>query len=100
MIKVAVRFHQGVKHVWYYCPGCKHLHYAPSERWHWNGSEESPTLSPSVRHFTPAHDGRPEETICHYHVRDGRIEYCGDCKHEFSGKTVEMVEPIDVPEDT
>ena len=98
--KVATRINGGVKHVWYYCPGCKHNHYVPAERWNWNGSESAPTLSPSVRHFIPAMDGRPEETLCHYFVRDGRIEYCGDCPHEFSGKTVEMQEPTNVPDNS
>ena len=100
MSKVAVRHHAGIKYVWYYCPGCKHNHGVPSERWHWDGDEELPTLSPSVRHFIPAMDGRPEQTTCHYFVRRGCIEYCGDCEHELRGKTVEMVEPIDVPEDS
>lgn len=99
-MKVAVRIHQGVKHVWYHCPGCKHLHGVPAERWHWNGSEDSPTLSPSVRHFTPAGEHGPEVTHCHYFVRDGRIEFCGDCKHEFAGKTVELQEPTNVPDNS
>lgn len=100
--KVAVRTHAGQKYVWYYCPGCKHNHGVPSERWSWNQSVELPTLSPSVRHFIPADEGRPEKTTCHYFVRDGRIEFCGDCDHALSGKTVEMDEPKheDVPNDT
>lgn len=100
MNKVAVRTHQGVQHVWYHCPGCKHAHGVPAERWHWNGNEESPTLSPSVRHYIPAGENRAEETICHYHVREGKIEYCGDCQHSLSGQTVEMVEPTNVPDNS
>lgn len=99
--KVAVRVHGGEQNVWYYCPGCKHLHGVPSERWHWNGNLESPSLSPSVRHYIPEHDGIPEKTICHYHVRNGMIEYCGDCVHDLSGKSVDMVEPgSHVPDDS
>ena len=93
MPKVAVHEVNNVKHVWYYCPGCKHNHNVPAERWHWNGSMDSPTLSPSVRHFIPAAEGRAEKTICHYHVREGRIEFCGDCEHALAGQTVELQEP-------
>lgn len=100
MKKVAVRTHAGVKHVWYRCPGCKHNHGVPAERWHWNGDENSPTLSPSVRHYISAHEGRPEKTICHYRVEAGKIEYCDDCEHELRGQTVEMIEPTNVPEDS
>ena len=97
---VTVRNHQGVKYVWYYCPGCRHNHGVPAERWHWNGNEQLPTLSPSVRHYIPAGENRPEQTTCHYFVRDGKIEYCGDCPHEHSGKTVDMREPVDVPDNS
>lgn len=100
VIKVAVRVHGGEQWVWYHCPGCKRLHGVPSERWNWNGSLESPTLSPSVRHYIPADEGRPEKTTCHYHIRDGKIEYCGDCDHELKGQTVEMIEPSGVPDNT
>lgn len=99
--KVAVRTHGGVKHVWYYCHGCQELHNVPAERWNWNGDVENPTLSPSVRHYYPASDGRPEKTTCHYHVQGGKINYCGDCDHAFNGKTgVEMQEPTGVPDNS
>lgn len=81
----------GVEHLVYKCPGCKHTHSVPAERWNWNGSLENPTLSPSVRHFIPHEDGR-QETVCHYFVRDGQIKFCVDSPHEFSGKTVELPE--------
>lgn len=100
MDKVAVRTHAGVKYVWYNCPGCKHNHGVPAERWHWNGSTESPTLSPSVRHYIPAGENRPEKTTCHYHVQNGSIAYCGDCEHELSGQTVEMTLPENVPDNS
>ncbi len=98
--KVAVRTHGGVQYVWYHCPGCKHNHGVPSERWHWNGSVDVPTLSPSVRHFIPAGDNRAEQTTCHYHVRDGRIEFCSDCEHDLRGQTHELNEPVDVPDNS
>lgn len=100
MAKVATRVHGGIDYVWYHCPGCRQLHGVPSKRWNWNGSEISPTLSPSVRHFIPAGEYGPEKTTCHYFVTDGKIHYCGDCAHDMAGKVVEMVEPEDVPDNS
>jgi hypothetical protein len=51
---------------------------------------ERPTFTPSVRHYIPARDGRPEKTTCHYFITDGQMVYCGDCEHELAGKTVPM----------
>jgi hypothetical protein len=100
-MKLAVRKHQDVTYIYYWCSGCKHAHSVPTERWNWNGSTELPTLSPSVRHFVPAGtygDGvqRPEQTLCHYFLRDGIIEYCSDCPHEFNGQKVALQE---IPDD-
>ena len=100
MPKVAVRTHAGVQFVWYACPGCKHLHGVPADRWNWNGSEESPTLSPSVRHYYHHPTTRVETTTCHYHLRNGKIEFCNDCQHDLKGQTVELLEPTDVPDDS
>jgi hypothetical protein len=75
----------------YWCPGCKSSHWIPVPRWTFNGSMERPTFSPSVRHYIPAGQHGPERTFCHYFIRDGKIEYCGDCEHELAGKTVDMV---------
>jgi len=76
-------------YVRYKCPGCKHDHSVPAERWAFNGDINNPTLNPSVRHYTE------QTTICHYFIRNGKIEYCGDCQHELSGKIVEMEEMND-----
>lgn len=97
---VAVRNHGGEQYVWYHCPGCGHCHGVPSERWHWNGSVGSPTLSPSVRHFIPAGERRQEHTVCHYFVRDGHLEFCNDCDHSYAGQRVKMVQPVNPPENS
>lgn len=34
------------------------------------------------------------DTVCHSFVRDGRIEFLGDCTHELAGKSVAL-EPVD-----
>jgi hypothetical protein len=65
-------------------------------QWAFNGNMEAPTFTPSVRHFIPAREGKPEYTFCHYFITDGNICYCGDCDHELSGKTVPLP---DLPED-
>lgn len=98
MAKVAVRVHQGVEYVWYYCPGCKHNHGVPSKRWNWNCDIDKPTLQPSVRHYIPQSDFGPEKTLCHYFVVNGQIRYCGDCQHSLNNQIVDMAEPVmDVP---
>lgn len=103
MSKVYRSEHNGEVYIRYACPGCKHDHAVPAVRWNWNEDMEKPTLSPSVRHFIP-HGGRKgsadysEETLCHYFIREGRIEFCGDCKHTLAGQTIELpeVNPEDV----
>ena len=82
--------HNGETYLIYDCPGCKHTHSVPAERWHWNGSLEKPTLSPSVRHFWPAGEHGPEKTLCHYHIENGIIKFCGDCEHELKGQSVPL----------
>ena len=95
-MKIEVQDRETVQWVSYECPGCKHRHSVPAERWHWNGSVDKPTLSPSVKHYIPQSEYGPEKTICHYLVRAGNIEFCGDCEHELSGQTVELPDIIDV----
>jgi hypothetical protein len=84
----------------YWCPGCGHAHSIPvgpgsGHSWTFDGNVESPTFSPSVRHFHTNSQGE-QITSCHYHVQAGQMAYCGDCKHELNGKTVPME---DIPKD-
>jgi hypothetical protein len=78
--------------------------------WAWNGSIESPTLSPSVLvrsgHYAPgqkpgscwctyneehADDPAPFScAICHSFVKDGAIEFLSDCTHALAGQTVPL----------
>lgn len=89
----------------HWCQGCKYGHLyqtdpSRSPSWNFNGDIERPSFSPSMRIYTPAHnDGEfahPEQTICHYFVTDGQIQYCDDSRHELKGQTLPL-EPI--PED-
>jgi hypothetical protein len=84
------------------CPGCQRLHVIPdygNVRWTFNGDYEKPTFSPSVRHsWSNRGDGGPDK-CCHYFIRDGRIEFCGDCTHPLSGQTVDLP-PLENPVST
>lgn len=91
MTLVTVEQHEGEDYLIYDCPGCGHTHSVPAKRWNWNGSVDSPTLHPSVRHYIPVCEDHPqEETICHYHIVNGEIRYCPDCRHSLAGKTVPL----------
>lgn len=106
----------------FWCPGCEELHavrVAPGpDPWGFNGDYDRPTFTPSVlvtgRDFTPA--GRaayeawcaagypkpaPEfeaaDSRCHSFVRDGSIQFLGDCTHALAGRTVQL-EPVESPE--
>jgi hypothetical protein len=57
--------------------------------WEFDGNEQAPTFSPSV-HIVGQ---------CHYFIRAGRIEFCGDSKHHLAGKTVELPDLAAVGED-
>jgi hypothetical protein len=62
-------------------------------RWNWNGDIEKPTLSPSILQ-TAGPDGHKD--ICHCFVRDGVIEFCGDCTHSLTGKSMPLPDWNDV----
>jgi len=85
--RVAGTNYEGIAH---WCPGCEETHVikiAPADQhpvWSYDGNAEAPTTNPSVRLF----DGHG--TICHYFLKAGKIEFCGDCRHGLSGKTVDL----------
>lgn len=93
----------------FYCPGCEEAHGIPvdgSRGWNWNGSLESPTVTPSILvggvvygpdklSFSQYKGPYPCETtphVCHSFVTDGRIQYLGDCTHALVGTTVDLPE--------
>jgi len=55
--------------------------------WSWNGDVDAPTLKPSV--LTRGGDGMP---TCHSFVNNGRIQFLGDCTHDFVGQTLDLLE--------
>ena len=87
----------------YWCPGCKSGHEiavtkknASGAKWTFNGDPVGPTFSPSVnlKVNTPDMGARylPDvpSTVCHHFIRDGRIEFLGDCTHALRGQTVDL----------
>jgi len=84
---------KGVTRWWFHCPGCKSGHafmvYDGSGKgWTFNGDAKRPTFNPSlvVEMSGPTGDVRR----CHLFVRDGQIQFLGDCDHDLKGKTVPM----------
>lgn len=77
----------------FYCPGCKTHHSYRIKSgigrpvWHWNGDMDKPTFAPSLL----VNQSRPDSR-CHLFLRDGMIEFLGDCHHELKGKTVPLPE--------
>lgn len=47
---------------------------------------DKPTFSPSMG------CNMGTELQCHSFVRDGRIEYLSDCRHELAGQTIDMLD--------
>lgn len=87
-----------------FCPGCyqdsQQRH--PDEERYWinsalhcfnaaihtfNGDLQKPTLSPSLL-------CRGATLVCHSYVKDGMIQYLGDCTHPLANQTVDL---MDVP---
>jgi len=88
----------------FFCPGCKCHHgistTTPGPCWTWNGDVDKPTFSPSllvrsgpkcdpVTHLAPK--GAPGQ-VCHSFIKDGMIQFLGDCTHELAGQIVEIPE--------
>ncbi|WP_066339287.1 DUF6527 family protein [Azohydromonas lata] len=106
--------------LYFWCLGCDMPHCVMhgaggGPRWTWNGDADKPTLSPSVLvqwdHLSPAarernaafyqehgrymtHIELPYDVhhVCHTFVRDGRIEYLGDCTHDLVNQTIDLPE--------
>lgn len=86
----------GRKGYGWWCPGCKHMHYVPTDGgsrpvWGFDNNLESPTFTPSYREYIPAMPTHPrlecrvERTTCHCFVRSGQIEFLNDSRHELRG---------------
>lgn len=77
----------------FYCPGCRSHHapdLKPEGRWEFNGDLVCPTIAPSL--LINGHGTLPGR--CHSFIRNGEIQFLGDCDHELAGQTVKL-EPVE-----
>lgn len=85
----------------FWCPGCQQMHEVAVEKtnssnaqWTFNGDPIKPTFSPSlVIHVNPPgphYNAHAASSRCHSFVRDGKIEFLGDCTHALKGQTVDL----------
>lgn len=95
----------GQKGLHFFCPGCNDIHgirYEP-QGWVWNGDEIKPTISPSIlvtgaqritdeeaKTIFAGGKVEPRPLHCHSFVREGMIEFLGDCHHDKAGQTVPL----------
>lgn len=83
---------QGI--MFFECPGCKMLHgvnVARDDRpkWTWNNDVNNPTFNPSV--LVQGDFGVERKPLtCHSFVRNGMIEFLGDCTHDKAGQTLRL----------
>ena len=85
-------------HFW--CPGCDKCHSLPfgegaGPRWTWNGDIDKPTFTPSL--LVSWYHGDPDkgtkvDFVCHSFIREGQIQFLGDCTHHLKGQTVDIPE--------
>lgn len=73
----------------FFCPGCNCAHgfSAGVGAWMWNGDFDKPTISPSILALGTRR--------CHSFVRDGKIQFLGDCEHNLKNQTVELPEWVE-----
>jgi hypothetical protein len=77
------------------CPGCGSLHAfytkngpivgGQEQNWVFNGDGDKPTISPSL---DVCKDDPTQH--CHSFIKDGMIQFLGDCYHSLKGQTVEI----------
>lgn len=72
----------------HWCPGCEHIHafavetpFGNGAHWSFDGNMDRPTFTPSMN-IGPS--------FCHYFLRDGRIQFLDDCRHNLRGQTLEL----------
>lgn len=95
------------------CPGCKELHQIrvrtdganTGGAWGYNQNPDAPTFSPSIKvtgkqsviidgertgEWVLDENGRVKDMCCHSFVKDGHIQFLGDCTHDLKNQTVEL----------
>lgn len=80
-------------YIYFFCPACERAHVIGVSNdkgpiWSFNNNGDAPTFNPSI--LVNANGTNPNVPICHSFVRNGFIQYLGDCTHSMAGKTVEL----------
>lgn len=96
--------------VGFWCPGCDEMHVIYVEgpqAWGFNDDPDLPTFTPSVlvsgiyaeppvtaENFDEWKRSPWSQTkvqrVCHSFVKEGRIQFLGDCTHGLAGQTVDL----------
>lgn len=82
----------------FFFPGCKHNHvfytrpFDSHHVWQFNGNMTNPTFSPSLLNTWTKPPSNIVIKTCHLFVKNGKIEYCGDCSHSLAGQTVDLID--------
>lgn len=88
-------------HIAHWCPACRELHefaverpFRNGARWLFGGTFEVPTFSPSMNirigPYPDASKKAGQIDVCHYFLKEGRIEYLSDCTHGMVGQTIDL----------
>ena len=91
-----IRKVQRSENTWQYhfiCPGCNCEH-AFDDRWQFNQDFERPTISPSFlqQGFIGFKNEVPMYGTCHSFVKDGKIQFLGDCTHDLKNQIIELLQ--------
>lgn len=91
------------RRAYFYCPACDTLHAFAIERpaghepcWRFDGNEDAPTFWDSYLSYYTHPETKKRVTLCHLHLKAGRISYLNDCPHRMAGQTIDLPE---IPED-
>lgn len=76
----------------FYCEGCKTHHGIDTNKWKFNEDYINPTISPSI-----LVNASRKEYRCHSYVKNGNIQYLGDCFHNLKGTTIPLTAINDTP---
>jgi hypothetical protein len=82
------------------CKGCGYRHFITDNEstghqlcWEFNKDYEKPTINPSILFNRDVPDEYLKEGNmhrCHSFIKDGMIQYLGDCTHQLAGQTIEL----------
>lgn len=81
---------------WFYCLGCKYAHSylvgCGVLKQNWTYDPITVSFHPSLRLYYMHPVTQQEVTTCHLFVRNGQIEFCGDCPHDLKNQIVPLTD--------